>query len=447
MRDSMATNIRHLAGGLAAILALFAPGFARGEVVDVSSSTMLIVRDQARAGILYPVAPLYEILSMSARDIRNPVAEDLQLVVSTWGAASIGSNLVWYDNSPPEHRLFGDLDLAYLQGEILKRSVQLRVGRQLVAGGVTGSIQLDGANALVRLPLGFGISAYAGSPVSQRFGARGSETTWNPQRGNLAFGGRGYWTLPSWAEVGLSVVDVEDRGDPSRRQVGADLRFTPLRLLTFLANSAYDLYESRWAETNVAGQYQLLPKLLVGADYRHVEPDLFLPRDSILAVFAAEQRNEVGGSVQYDPLKTVTVIVDYHYLMEQDDGVGHRANGRVTWRPAFATTLGAEIGLYQLYNKPSGSYLNNGYFQARAFGSKQIGRLSGTLDLQEYAFQQTINGQQNSFIATATLGYVIGHGFAALVSGSGGATPYYERRFDFMAKIAYNQSYQLREVR
>ncbi len=414
--------------------------------MDAHSTTMLIVRDQARGGTLYTIAPLYEILSVSARDVRNPVADNLQLVFSGWGAGSIGNNLVWYDTTPPQHHVFGDLDLAFVQGDLFKRTVQLRAGRQLVVGGVTGALQLDGANALVRLPYGLGVSAYVGSPVSQRFDARGSEATFNPQRGNFAVGGRAYWTLPPWGEVGVSAVDIKDRGDPGRQQIGADLRVNPWRPLTLLASTNYDLYESRWAETNLVGQVQLLPKLLVSADYRHVDPDLFLARDSILAVFSVDRRNEVGGGLQYGPWRAVTLFADYHYLKEQD-GHGHRASARTTWRPSTSTTLGAEIGFHSLYSNPSGSYLNNGYLMARAFGSKRICRFTGTLDLQEYAFQQEVNGHQNSFIATATLGYAIGWGWAALASAGGGETPYYKSRFDFMAKLAYNQSYHIGEVR
>ncbi len=433
---------RCLALGLAASVCWVVPEPSRGDTVDASSTTMLIVRDQVRAGTSNTIAPLYEILSVSARDIRNPVADNLSIVFSGWGAGAIGEHLVWYDRDRPTNRVFGDLDLAYVQGEILKRSVQLRLGRQLVAGGVTGGLQLDGANALVRLPYGFGVAAYVGSPVSQRFDYRGTEGTFNPQRGNFATGGRAYFTLPAWGEVGGSGVLVQDHGDPSRRQIGGDVRLTPARPLTVLANTSYDIYEERWAETNVVGQIQVLRKLLVIGDYRHVEPDLLLARNSILAVFAVDRRNEVGGAVRLGPWKAITFDGDYHYL-KQEAGHGNRAGARATWRAPKGTALGVELAAQQTPQ--------NDYVGARAFGSRRVDRFTGTLDVQEYLFDQPVNGQgsghKNSFLATATLGYALGYGFDALVSGSGGATPYYESRFDVMAKLAYNQSYHVREVR
>src|SRR5690349_11862352 len=119
----MSPNVstRRLALSLAASLGWMgwlAPTPARADTVDASSTTMLIVREQARAGDTVLLAPIYELLSVSARGIQNPIADDLALVFSGWGAVSLGSNLVWYDTTPPLDHVFADLDLAYVQGEL-----------------------------------------------------------------------------------------------------------------------------------------------------------------------------------------------------------------------------------------------------------------------------------------------------------------------------------------
>lgn len=437
---------RRLALGLVASLGMLAPGPGKSDTVDASSTTLLIVRAQQREGGLRTVAPVYELLSVSARDIANPIAENLQLVFSGYGAGSIGRNLVWYGSAPPQDRFFADFDLAYVQGELLRRAVQLRLGRQMAGGGVAGILQVDGASAIVRLPFGIGLGAFAGSPVSHLFDARGGDPTYNPYRGTFAAGGRASFALPSWGEIGASMVEVRDGGDPGRRQAGADVRVMPLPALVVLANTSYDLHEKRWAENNVVAQYQVLPKLLVRADYRQVDPDLFLARDSIMAIFTSERRNEVGAGFQYGLWKGFTFSGDYHYLKEQD-GSGYRAGGRATWAAAHGLSAGAELGVQSMSSKPGGSYLNNGYLLARAFCSKDFGRVAGTLDLQEYALENEVNGSKNSFIATASAAYLLGRGFSVLLSVSGGATPYYQRRFDVLAKLSYNQSYRLREVR
>jgi hypothetical protein len=434
----------------AALLAALAPlpASPRSDTVDASATTLLLLRDQLRQETAVTIAPVYELLTISARNVTNPVADDLQLVLSGWGALSLGSNYVWYLETPPSSRVFADLDLAYAQGELLKRALQLRVGRQLVAVGPSGALQLDGADAVARLPLGFGLSAFVGSPVSQRFTTpRGTDTTYNAVRGTIAFGGRASWVLPRWGEVGFSAVDVTDHGDPSRQQLSGDLRLTPWRSLVLLTNATYDLYEQRWAEANASARYQLTGRLLAYADYRHVDPDLLLSRNSIMAIFAVDTRNEVGGGVDFGAWTTLTIGADYHYLMEPLDGSGHRVNGRATWRPSKDFTLGGELGFQGMSGSPSGTYLDNGYWLARVFASKQLDRFTGTLDVQEYAFQHVVNGERHSLIGSGTLACGLGGGFSALVSALVGTTPYFESRFDVLAKLTYQQTYAAREGR
>src|SRR5574341_1539959 len=98
------------------ILALLVPP-AYADVVDVSSTTILSARVEARDGQTYHVVPAYELLTLSARDISNPIAEDLRLVVSGWGELDFGSSLIWDNGHLKEKALTGDLDLAYVQGD------------------------------------------------------------------------------------------------------------------------------------------------------------------------------------------------------------------------------------------------------------------------------------------------------------------------------------------
>jgi hypothetical protein len=73
--------------------------------------------------------------------------------------------------------------------------------------------------------------------------------------------------------------------------------------------------------------------------------------------------------------------------------------------------------------------------------------VTGTLDAQEYAFQHRVNGERHSLVGSGTLGYALGKGFSALVSGLVGTTPFYSSRFDAIAKLAYDQTYTSREAR
>jgi hypothetical protein len=314
-----------------------------------------------------------------------------------------------------------------------------------VADGAARMVHLDGGELRLNLPAGFGISGYAGSPVSPRFEARGGLLVVGNTRADFATGGRVSWRSPALLEVGASVAYASDHGDPSRQEIGADFRLTPHRAVALVGSGWWSLYESRVGEASVAAILTPIRHLDVTLDYRHVEPDLFLPRNSILAVFAADKRNDVGGALHWGATRSLAFDVDYHVLLE-DAGTGHwvRAKGTAhPWGPD--ATLGVE-----------GSYLEhpeNGYKLVRLFGSKTLAALTGTLDLYGYFFNKSVPrlaglpGEDKALTATATLGYGFARGWRALVAGTAGTTVFLSQQFEVMAKLVYDQTYITREVR
>ncbi len=434
---------------LAAILAS-APATGRADVLDVRSTTILSGRVDARDGQSYRLVPAYELLTMTARDVQNPVAEDLQLVVSAWGELDMGKYLRWDNRDLKGSRLGGDLDVAYVQGDLLKRSLQIRLGRQLVAGGVTRVVQIDGAQVLIRpplqLPVDLGLSAYVGSPVSARFSGWNGETTLNPVRGNLATGGRLFAILPRYGELGVSLAVQRDHGDPSRQDLGADLKVTPIRWLTILTSLLYAPDEKRLGEADVSATAQPLQKLQATVDYRYTEPALLLARDSILSVFSLDRRNEVGGILTFLPSPSVTLDADYHYLFEDAGATGsdiiqhgHRGRLRGTWRILRATSAGGEL---LVLNEPDNTYVGG-----RIFASHAQGPFSFTASIQDYKLREEVNGRANSFLATLSAGYQIARDLSALVAATAGNTPLLSSRLDLMAKLVYSPSFHAREVR
>lgn len=439
--------MRTRSAAVVAALVLASTG-ARADTVDVSSTTMLMWQKDFRLPAstntsqlveLRSVVPLLEILNVSARDIRNPVAEHLQLELSTWGGVELADHR-WQPGPSLSSDFSGDLDVAYLKGDLLSQRLTLRLGRQHVVEGNARMLHVDGVEAVVRLPENFGISGYFGKPVASRFDAVGTDRTTNATRGDYAGGGRVSYAYPGWAEGGVSFAWAIDHGNLSRQDLGGDLRVTPYRALTFNGFVDYSLYEARVAEGNVMATWQLWRRLSFSADYRHLEPDLFLPRDSILAVFSNSKQNDLGGSLHLTvPCLAGGLDADYHALLEPA-GTGHDARLKGTAHPYGPyITVGAE--LRYLHNP------DNGYSEARLFGGHQMGRVAFTLDLQGFYFESLVNDHRTSLLATATAGYDLGDGFRAQVSGGGGYTPFVSDQFEVMAKLVYNQTYHLREVR
>ncbi len=426
--------------------ALFAAALAvasapRADTIQTSSTTMLNAGQDYRAGNVQTAVPAYEMVDISATDVKTPYTDNLEITLSTWGAFDAGNNVRFWQNGAlaTDNRLSGDINLAFVRADFFDRTLTLRVGRQMVADGVARMLQIDGGELELKLPAGFGVSGYAGTPVQPRFQALGGPYTVGNTEATFVTGSRVFWRYPGLLDVGTSVAIATDRGDVSRQDVGADFRFTPTQMLTFVGSGWWSLYEDRIGEASLSAIVSPVRQLDVTLDYRHVEPDLFLPRNSILAVFAADKRNDLGGAVHWGAMKNLGVDADYHVLLEEGAGTGHWARLKGTLHPGVNSTVGAEA-----------SYLHepeNGYTLARLFGSKTLQAITGTLDLYAYFFERTVNGEDKTLQATATLGYDIARGWRALVAGTAGATAYLSNQFQIMAKLVYNETYIAREVR
>src|SRR6516165_8710656 len=90
---------------LAVALALAASTSTRADTIDVDSTTMLNVANQTRGGApgqpfdLATTASAFEILSLTARDVRNGFADDLTFVVKTWAAYDMADRR-WDSGTP-----------------------------------------------------------------------------------------------------------------------------------------------------------------------------------------------------------------------------------------------------------------------------------------------------------------------------------------------------------
>ncbi len=424
---------------------------ARADVIEGSSTTLLAAGQQLRGAPagqqpdLVTVVPFYELIRVSAREIRNPLFQDLEISFSGWGSADLGE-VRW--DAGTSGRLTGDVTTAYVLGSLLNRMVQLRAGREFVSAGAGRMLQLDGADLLVRLPAGFSVSAFGGAPVSQRFSSRKGLTSWNPAGGDLAWGGRlGYaLALPGAVGrglvVGVSLVSISDHSDPVRQDLGLDFRVQPVDRLSLVGNATYSLYAERLAEFNVTALFTAVRALTINLDVRHYSPDLFLARNSILSVFTDTNRTDLGGGVRYQFTRTLHASVDYHALVEPAEvnrtELGGEAAGRAEWE-RHGTVAGGEV----TYLKTG----QRGYTGLRGYGRLGFGRLFVAADLMKVAFKQEVNGQKDSLTGSLSAGYQLANAWSVVLAGRAGVTPFFERQADAMVKLVYNSVVRVREVK
>jgi hypothetical protein len=448
---------------LLAALALLVGSAARADTVEASSSTFITSGQQTRykggtSPDLVTVAPAYEILTITDRDIATPYTNDLQLVLSTWGAVDLAERR-W--DAGRNASVTGDVTAGYVQAKLLDRHLTVRLGRETVTTGAAGMLQLDGGEVVVLVPTGGSdvrLSAYVGSPTSQRFQTRSGLKSWNHTGGDLAYGGRLAFALPvpglagRGLELGASANFVQDGGNPVRQEAAGDFRLQPFERVNLVLTGvgAYSLYDERFSQANVAAAWTVLPRLHVTADWKFVEPGLLLARNSVLSVFTASTWNEFGGGLRYDLGRDLHAGADYHLRLEPGTSygtshIGTDAVGRLDWA-AGANSAGLELSYLDAYL--------NGYVGTRVYARRDLGRISAALgnafvsaDILAQYFLEKVNGEDAAVTATLSAGFDLPHGFSAVVSGRAGTTPYEEQTYDVMAKLAYNQTYGTKGVR
>lgn len=400
------------------------PALASAQTVDATALTLLSGRQDPRDGVVHTVVPAYEQIWLSARDLTVPGVEDLRIVVQGWGMLSSGETMKGEDFT-------GDLDIAYVEGKLLDRQLALRAGRQLVSAGVARNLQLDGLVLLTRLPLGLGVQAYGGVPVSPRFGYA---------RGQGAVGGRVFWRPAPRFEGGVSFVHLLDDGKIDRQEAGVDARLLAGKKITLTGFAAFSTVEQRLAEATLRALWQPRRNLELTLEAGRTAPDLFVSRASIFSVFAEESRNEGGATLYFRPWTRLRLWGD-GFVVNDDGGTGGRAGLRASL--ALDADNAALVGI-------DGRVLalpDSRYVQGRVYGLRRFGRkVTATLEGDAVWLDPEINGQDLSLTCAATIGWDFLPGWKALATGLVGQTPLLESRFEAMAKLVYNFDYTAHKV-
>ncbi len=420
-----------------ALLLVAAAAPAGADTIDATSTTLLAGHADERDGRTYTVVPAYEMVSLLASDLQVPYVDDLRIQLSGWGMAAFGTpgdnqdNCKFANASLGDNAcVSGDLDLGYIEGKLAHRRITVRIGRQFITGGAARMTQMDGLDAEVKLYRGLGLQAYGGVPVTPRF---------STSRGDALAGGRLFYRQSVTTEAGASAIYVLGQGVAAREDAALDARWSPIRQLTFTGYWLYSLYEMRTAEGTAAITAQPWRIFDITAEFRRVAPDLFLPRNSILSVFAQETRDEAGVWFSVTPRPRVRLYGDYHLVLD-DSGTGHQGGVKASIGTGNQGTVGAETRVVHLPDK--------GYLEGRVYGIQRLGdKISVTLDVDGLLLERALNGQDWSLTATATVGWDFSPGWHAVLTAMGDVDPFVNGRLEAMAKLVYNYSTRFHEVK
>lgn len=418
---------------LALVAAMGLVPAARAATVEASATTVLIARPQASRGVATPTAPLLELVDVSAKDIDWGPAQDVRVKLSAWGRwhvlgglseGSVGS----LRGPSAQDPLGADLQLLYAEARVLDRRLHVRAGRQLIFDGATPRVvHVDGASLDFRIARGFGVRAYGGAPVVPLFG---------PRPADVQTGARVYYSPSFGNELGASYTygfGLETFGAAaiSRHEVGLDGRWAVRRDVLLTAAGIWSVADSRLVEAELMPRWFVRPDVELYAHLRRTAPDLWLPRTSILSVFADDERDEWGGGVYWAPMRRLSLTADGRYL-RMVDGSGHDVRARGTYRLGFRNRaqVGAEVRQLRIPE--------NGYVLGRVFATHRITeQLFVAGDADVYFLDAPINGETTSVAASASVGWRFLPGWRATVSGVAGADPTFARRFELLARVGY----------
>ena len=418
----------HIAGAgprwaaLALILTVWAP-VVRAQVTEASSTTVLRLQPDWKAGDTRTGFWGTELVGLSVRGIEMDGVDDLRIQLSAWGQLASLSDPVGTKNGTT-----GDIDLLYVQGALFHRHLALTLGRQLVSGGAARVLQLDGVNATVAIDKGFGVTAYAGSPVVSRF---------SYPVGEFAFGGRAYWRPSYGSEVGISFLEIISGSVLSRQDVGADVRWVILRNLSATASGIFNIPEARFADADLSVSWQVFPTLELFVKGQHTSPDLFLPLTSIFSVFANINNDAVGGGAFWQALPRLAFYGEYKRLWVDGGAKGDEAELRATYRLTRKATVGLDVRF--LYVPLNGVVPANGINDFRAWVIYPVTpKIKVSADVDWTILHNELNGGDDSLVGTGSVSWAIGSGWNAMLSGSVGTTPFFQARYTATARIGYD---------
>lgn len=369
-------------------LLISSPASANAAAISGESNTIFRMGKTTDDKKLYP---LYEYLRFTGE---NNVGESgsLSFNVGGWGRADLG-------DKSSDNNTDGDLQYGYLSYRANKNNLLLNAGRQFVAEGVAAE-RIDGLYLRSDLAAGFGAAAFVGSPVvTTQTGFKG---------GDIIYGGRIVHGMPKYYSVGLSALRTDYSGKRLREEEGLDLWLHPFKQVDVVGRSLYNSVTSGWMEHAYTVTFSLLESLRISANVSQINyKDYFFqvttPALSLTngLLDPNEKVTTLGGSVEFSPVKSLTLTVDYKNYDYDIAGQAKYYGGKATFSLAESFVAGVAV------HRMEGENSRLRFDEYRVFASKKLGKADLTVDFFAVNYDSAINGIKNTYSASGVLAYAI----------------------------------------
>ena len=381
--------------------------------------------------------PIYEYASLRVVDLDMPWQDDsLDVELALWGQVTPG------EITADRRRGDGDITVANVRQRF--GPAYVRLGRQQYAGGAARFIRFDGLSAGFKTPIGLGLDGYGGFTVLPRWdrapGYHGFDATDlvrdlegvpEPSREQYWMaGGRLYYYLMPYGELGASFHEQRDLGELGRRQAGVDLRVTPISEIELSGSGVLDIDAVAPSEIRGAIDAEPIDHLVLRGDYHYLVPAMYLSHQSVLSVFADGPHHEAGGFVGYQLFDMLDLGGGYHVAVFEEGEIGGNGEALVRFFPFDRRTLVVQAG----YTRFTGSV--NGYHGVRgSVGYQVIEPLRLTADSYGYFYDEAIRGKSAAWVGTLSGELSTDRMWSVLLSGSMALTPYSDIDAQTMARL------------
>ncbi len=371
--------------------------------------------------------PFYEYVDLRATDIDAPWKKDsVDVELAAWGAFTPGE-------AGSAQRIDGDITVANVRQRF--GPAYVRIGRQVFVGGAARYSQFDGVSLGARSSYGLGIDTYAGLTVLPRWADRpgyhhlGSaadsllrtpDAYAAPSRsGYWLAGGRASYALPSVGEAGVAFHEEREDTELSRRNASADLRIAPSSSVALSAQGVLDLDSSRLADGRAWVDLYPTSTLSLTAEYLRTDPALFLSRQSVLGVFAANRFDEAGGELELRATPKLTVAALGYVEMFENEGLGTRTGAKLRYAPLAGDRLLLQLAYTRVLDA------GNGYHSTRASARLRL-TAPVVLVAEQYTYQydQAVRGISTSTVEAANVEWHASPPVRVLCGASATRSPY-----------------------
>ena len=443
-----------------ALLASLIAATGWSQDVNVYSTTIAQMWKQDTPGFdKSTYAPATQFLGIDATKLGN---DAISLHLFGWGRVDLA------DASAPGGKSGGDFSIGYVQYRFDQANAEVKAGRFAIYQGV-GVEHVDGVSARTDLRGGFAISAFGGRPVRFKTADPLAQADYEFQR-DFIFGTRISWRPSRLGEVGFSYLQDGTKsaqdltqpslGDFTRKQMGLDLKVTPLASLDFSGRTVFDIAKhpdlpvgasspSRIAEHDYSLSMKVADAVSLSGSFTERNFRAYYSGTNLPSLFNQDEKGKFsafGLGANWDISTDIRLTADFRHTNRESYGVANRFGADVRW--AFTEMkLQTGFGYHRvnaadaLFSGATMASYGMSHGELRAWAMYQNNRISASLDGILHTFDDKenplLNGKSSAYEAVASVGYQATEDLKLSADLGLGANPLYKNEARGLLRVEY----------